>query len=81
MHFVAEQISAKSRGMCLAGRYRSELCGEGAGIVSVIDSDDLLEVARSLYWRAVVNHRNRRVMLCDRGRIIARSDQPETMAI
>jgi hypothetical protein len=33
MHFVAERISAKSRGMCLAGRYRIELCGEGAGIV------------------------------------------------
>jgi hypothetical protein len=80
--FVAERISAKCRGMGLAGRHRIELYGEGAGIVAVIDGDDLLEVARSLYWRAIfMNHPNRLEMLCDRARIIAGSDQPETMPI
>ena len=79
--FVAERISAKCRGMGLAGRHRIELYGEGAGIVAVIDGDDLFEVARSLYWRAIMNHPNRLGMLCDRARIIAGSDQPETMPI
>ena len=79
--FVAERISAKCRGMGLAGRYRIELYGERAGIVAVIDGDDLLEVARSLYWRAIMNRPNRLGMLCDRARIIAGSDQPETMPI
>jgi hypothetical protein len=34
--------------MGLPGRYRIELYGEGAGIVAVVDSDDLLEVASIL---------------------------------
>ena len=65
--------------MGLAGRYRIEISSEG--VVTVLDSDDRLEVARSLYWRTVMNHPNRPVMLCDRDRVIARSDQPETMPI
>ena len=79
--FVAERISAKCRGMGLAGRHRIELYGEGAGIVAVIDGDDLLEIARSFHWRAIMDHPNRLEMLCDRARIIAGSDQPETMPI
>jgi hypothetical protein len=67
--------------MGLAGRYRIELCGEGAGIAAIIDSDDRLDVARSIYWRAITNHPNRLVMLCDRARVLARSDRPETMPI
>jgi hypothetical protein len=63
--------------MCFAGRYRIEISSEG--IVAVVDSDDLLNVARSLYWRTIMNHPNRLVMLCDRASVIARSDQPETM--
>ena len=66
--------------MGLAGRYRIELCGEGGGNV-VIDSDDRFDTARSLYTRAVMNHPNRLVMLCDRARVLARSDHPETMPI
>ena len=61
-----------------AGRYRIEISSEG--IVAVVDSDDRLDMARSLYWHAVMNP-NRLVMLCDRDRVIARSDQPETMPI
>jgi hypothetical protein len=64
-------------GMGLAGRYRIEISSEG--IAAVVDSDDRLDVARSLYWHTVMNHPNRLVMLCDRNRVIARSDQPETM--
>jgi hypothetical protein len=65
--------------MGLAGRYRIELCSEGGGIEAVIDSDDRLDTARSLYWHAVMKHPNRLVMLCDRARVLARSDQHETM--
>jgi hypothetical protein len=67
--------------MGLAGRYRIELCGEGGGVDAVIDSDDRLDTARSLYSRAVMNHPSRLVMLCDRARVLARSDHPETMPI
>jgi hypothetical protein len=63
--------------MALAGRCRIEISSEG--IVAVIDSHDCLDVARSLYWHAVMNHPNRLVMLCDRVRVLARSDQPETI--
>jgi len=59
----------------------SKLWGEGAGVGAVIDSDDRLDTARSHYWHAVMNHPNRLVMLCDRARILARSDHPETMPI
>jgi hypothetical protein len=58
--------------MGLAGRYRIEISSEG--IVAVVDSDDRLDVARSLYWHAVMKHPNRLVMLCDRDCVIARSD-------
>ena len=61
------------------GPLQIKLYGERAGIVAVIDGDDLLEVARSLYWRAIMNRPNRLGMLCDRARIIAGSDQLETM--
>jgi len=64
--------------MGLAVRYRSKYC---EGIVAVLDSDDRLDVARSLYWHAVMNHPNRLVILSDRARVTARSDQPETMPI
>ena len=67
--------------MGLAGRYRIELCGEAGGIEAVIDSDDRLDTARSLYSCAVMNHPSRLVMLCDRARVLARSDHPETMPI
>ena len=49
--------------MGLAGRYRIEISSEG--IVAVVDSDDRLDVARSLYWHTVMNHPNRLVLLCD----------------
>jgi hypothetical protein len=67
--------------MGLVGRYRIELCGEGGGIGTVIDSGDSLDTARSLYSHTVMNHPNRLVMPCDPSRVLARSDHPETMPI
>jgi hypothetical protein len=65
----------------LAGRYTIELFkpgGRGAGIEAVVDSDDLLNVARALYKSAVMKHPGKLVMLCEPA-VLARSDRPETM--
>ena len=68
--------------MGFAGRYRIELCrDDGGGVDAVIDSDDRLETAYSLYSHAITSHPNQLVMLCDRARVLARSDCPETMPI
>ena len=50
-------------------------------VKSVLDSDDRLDAARSLYWHAVMNRPNKLVILCKRARVLARSDHPETMPI
>jgi hypothetical protein len=67
--------------MGLAGRYRIELWGKGAATVGVIDSDDRLDVARALYGRAAVQHPRLLVILCDRARVLTRSDRPETLPL
>ena len=66
----------------MRGKYSIELFregGEGAGIESVIVRHDSLATARALYKAAVLDHPDRLVMLCDRARVLARSDRPETM--
>ena len=68
--------------MGLAGRYTIELFkigGEGAGLECVLDSDDRLDTARALYQRALIKYRGRLVMLCDRARVLARSDRSDTI--
>jgi hypothetical protein len=68
--------------MGLSGRYTIELFkpgGVGAGLECVLDSDDRLDAARALYWRTVMKHPGRLVMLCDRARVLARSDRPNMM--
>jgi hypothetical protein len=68
--------------MGLAGHYTIELFkrgGEGAGLERVLDSDDSLDQARALYRRALMQYSGRLVMLCDRGRVLARSDRPDAM--
>lgn len=68
--------------MGLSGKYTIELFkpgGDGAGLECVLDSDDRLDHARALYGRAVMRHPGRLVMLCDRARVLARSDRPDTM--
>jgi uncharacterized protein with GYD domain len=60
------------------GRYAIVLFrygGEGSGIESVRDSDDRLDAARALYRRMVMKYPGRLVMLCDRARVVVRSDR------
>jgi hypothetical protein len=60
------------------GRYAVVLFrygGEGSGIESVRDSDDRLDAARALYRRMVMKYPGRLVMLCDRARVVVRSDR------
>ena len=53
--------------------------GEGAGIKKILVRHDSLTVARALYKVAALNCSERLIMLCDRARVLARSDRPETM--
>lgn len=63
------------------GKYSVELFkdGEGAGQEEIVDRHDNLTVARAIYRGRVAQYPGRRVMLCDRARVLARSDRPETM--
>jgi hypothetical protein len=64
------------------GKYSIELFrdgGEGAGIEKVLVRHDSLTVARALYKVAALNCSERLIMLCDKARVLARSDRPETM--
>ncbi len=55
--------------------------GEGAGIEGVLVRHDSLAVARALYKAAALNQADRLIMLCDRARVLAGSDRPETRAV
>ena len=64
----------------MEGKYSIELFrdgGEGAGIEKILVRHDSLTVAR--YKVAALNCSERLIMLCDRARVSARSDRPETM--
>jgi hypothetical protein len=67
----------------LSGRYSIgffQLGGAGAGLECVLDSDDRLEGGSSaLYWRTVMKYPGRLAMLCDRVRVLARTDQQNAM--
>ena len=66
----------------MEGKYSIELFrdgGEGAGIEKILIRHDSLNVARALYKVAALNCSERLIMLCDRARLLARSDRPETM--
>jgi len=63
------------------GKYTIELFrpgGEGAGREQILDAHDTLSVARAIYRGRVEQYPDRLVMLCDRARVLARSDRPET---
>jgi hypothetical protein len=62
------------------GRYTVEFYPPG-GPESVIARNDSLKRARELYRRAVAANPDRVVLLCDGGRILARSDQPDSMPL
>ena len=66
----------------MEGKYSIELFrdgGEGAGIEKILVRHDSLTVARALYKVAALNCSECLIMLCDRARVLARSDRPETM--
>lgn len=66
----------------MEGKYTIGLClpdGFSAGVEGGIASDDDLTTARALYRQAVASNPDRVVLLCDRARVLARSDRPETM--
>lgn len=53
--------------------------GEGAGIEAELAREEKLDVARRIYRWACAQYPGRLVMLCDRARVLARSDRPDTM--
>jgi hypothetical protein len=66
----------------MGGKYTIELCrpgGESAGIERVFERQDDLAIARNLYRTIAKEYPDRVVMLCDRARVLARSDRPDTM--
>jgi hypothetical protein len=66
----------------MEGKYSIELFrdgGEGAVIQKILVRHDSLTVAHALYKVAALNCSERLIMLCDRARVLARSDRPETM--
>jgi hypothetical protein len=66
----------------MEGKYSIELFrdgGEGAGIEKILVRHDSLTVARALYKVAALNCSEHLIMLCDRARVLARRDRPETM--
>ena len=65
-----------------AGKYSIELAalgGAGAGVEGTIASDDDLATARRLYRAGAADNPDRVVLLCDRARILARSDRRDHM--
>jgi hypothetical protein len=82
-HKIEFTLTAESgRVLETEGKYSVELFkegGEGAGQEEIIDRHDNLTVARAIYRGRVSQYPGRLVMLCDRARILARSDRPETM--
>jgi hypothetical protein len=53
--------------------------GESRGHESILESHDDLTEARKLYKFHVAMNPDRLIMLCDRARVLARSDRPEPM--
>jgi hypothetical protein len=82
-HKTKSTTTAESaRGIVSEGKYSVELFkegGEGAGQEEIIDRHDNLTIARAIYRGRVSQYPGRLVMLCDRARVLARSDRPETM--
>jgi hypothetical protein len=62
----------------MEGKYSIELFRdgvEGAGIEKILVRHDSLTVARALYKVAALNCSERLIMLCDKARVLARSDR------
>ena len=68
-----------ARGMRMKGRYSIELFSEGGeGVEQTLFRADALSTARELYKVAAAQYHGQLIMLCDRARVLARSDWPET---
>jgi hypothetical protein len=68
--------------MSIDGKYTIELFrdgGESKGIEAVLASDDRLKIARTLYRAMCGQYPGRLIMLCERARVLARSDRPDEM--
>jgi hypothetical protein len=57
------------------------LDNEGLGLESALTQEVKLQIACMLYRAIVGQYPDRLVMLCDRERMLARSDRPETMPL
>ncbi len=58
-------------------RYSIELFKQGGeGIEQVLDRHADIKVARSIYRTSIQRYPGRLIMLCDGGRVLARSDRP-----
>jgi hypothetical protein len=63
-------------------KYSIEICPPGgvrAGVEGVLARDDDLTTATRLYRAAAADNPGRVVMLCQSGRVLARSDERDTM--
>lgn len=66
----------------MAGKYTVELCRQGGpdfGVERVLEDADDLTTARGLYRSWALRSPGRVILLCDRARILARSDRPDQM--
>jgi hypothetical protein len=67
----------------VTARYAVELVRDpsrGSGIEAVLGQESNLKTALVRYNLMVAHYPGRLVMLCDRARVLARSDRPDTMA-
>lgn len=67
---------------CTADRYTVELIRDqnmGSGIEAVLGQENNLKTALVLYNLMVAHYPGRLIMLCDRARVLARSDRPQTI--
>jgi hypothetical protein len=66
----------------MEGKYSIELFregGEGAGVDQVLARYENLTIARAFFKATIKERPDRLIMLCDRARVLARSDRSETM--
>jgi hypothetical protein len=66
----------------MEAKYSIELIhegAEGAGVEQVLHRYDKLSIARAFFKAKIKEYPGRLIMLCDRARVLARSDRPETM--
>jgi len=67
----------------MTDRYAVELFRDqsrGSGIEAVLGKESNLKTAFVLYNLMVAHYPGRLIMLCDRARVLARSDHPDAMA-